>query len=213
MSSAPDGGDADDPTSPSTYRFRVNRINSVVSGHHKAGANPVQTIREEESDESTAYVTAYPLDTIPASPDSPGENNSDLCESSAPGANRGRAERSNSKINLIGRVAPARRPSGTQMANTGSNSGPPPVVRKFSLAGILGRRKSSNLPDIEDFAQYNSTVGAYGKSLNRYTNDALPKLENYRNFTSFNAQQRPTIDELHEQRFRNPNKVCIPFLT
>lgn len=203
--------DLNDSKSPDTYRFRVNRINSVAAGCHIDQIH--HTIEEEESDETLPYITSYPLETIPASPTSPtssAEDSSDLV------SGKGR-ERSNSKINLIGRVTNNfnRKQSGgvvnTNMASSGNNSGPPPVVRKFSLAGILGRRKSSNLPDIEDFAQTNSTVGLYGKSLHQYTHDALPKMDNYRHMMSFNAQQRPTIDELREARFRSPQKVYTIF--
>lgn len=202
-------GDTNDSKSPDTYRFRVNRINSIVAGCHIDQIH--HTIEEEESEETLPYITSYPLETIPASPTSSAEdNNSDSV------SGKGR-ERSNSKINLIGRATSnfnRKQSTGvvnTNMANSGNNSGPPPVVRKFSLAGILGRRKSSNLPDIEDFAQTNSTVGLYGKSLHQYTHDALPKMDNYRHMMSFNAQQRPTIDELHEARFRSPQKVCTHF--
>jgi hypothetical protein len=68
--------------------------------------------------------------------------------------------------------------------------------RKFSLAGIFGgrRRSSVTLPQPEDFPQNNSTIGLYGKSLHRYTNEALPKLENYRDVRPVH---RPTIDDLH----------------
>ncbi len=201
-------GDLNDSKSPDTYRFRVNRINSVVAGCHIDQIH--HTIEEEESDETLPYITSYPLEAIPVSPTSSAEDNSDLV------SGKGR-DRSNSKINLIGRVTNNfnRKQSGgvvnTNMASSGNNSGPPPVVRKFSLAGILGRRKSSNLPDIEDFAQTNSTVGLYGKSLHQYTHDALPKMDNYRHMMSFNAQQRPTIDELREARFRSPQKVYTNF--
>ncbi len=74
--------------------------------------------------------------------------------------------------------------------------------RKFSLAGILGRKKSSNLPELDDFHTSMNTMGLYGKSLNKYTQDALPKMDNYRDILDFNAAQRPTIDELHEEYAR-----------
>lgn len=181
--------------SPSTYRFRVNRINSVVAGCHK---DPINTIPEEGGGvgHTAVWVSPCPLETIPGSPSPSTDNNFPL--ESRPGP--GKTLLSQVTSNNLGR-----RKSQNTMAN--NNSGPPPVVRKFSLANILGRRKSSSLPELDDFAQTNSTVGLYGKSLNQYTHDALPKMENYRNMMSFQAAQRPTIDELHEAKFRSPQKV------
>jgi len=75
------------------------------------------------------------------------------------------------------------------------------AVRKISAvvgANPYVRRKSSVfLPDVTDL-QNNSTYHNYGQSLEHYTNEALPKMENYRNMLSFQAAQRPTLDELHE---------------
>jgi len=81
--------------------------------------------------------------------------------------------------------------------------------RRVSIAeGVVStglRRKSSNLPGLEEFHEGGTgnsaslTVGLYGKSLYRYTQDALPKLENYRNLMSLQAAQRPTMDELMDE--------------
>ncbi|ODM98389.1 Bumetanide-sensitive sodium-(potassium)-chloride cotransporter [Orchesella cincta] len=182
--------------SPHTYRFRVNRINSLAAGCHK---DVIQTI-SEEADENLPYVTSYPLETIPGSPNL-----------SIAGSETGTAKTSSNK-SLFARAASnnlrtqqKQIPVAATMPNTGENTHPPPV-RKFSLAGMLGRRKSSNLPDLEDFAQSNSTVGLYGKSLSRYTHDALPKMENYKNMMSYQAAQRPTIEELHDEKYRMGQK-------
>lgn len=210
MNLSPKSDDANLGKSPDTYRFRVDRINSIVTGHHKDTAIPVQTIKEEEGEETVAYITSYPLETIQGSPASSG---GDSDYSDIRGGSGGARGRSNSKLNLIGSEVDRknwnRRQSAQRELNVMSNNGPPPVVRKFSLAGILGRRKSSNLPDIEDFQNSNGTVGVYGKSLHQYTHDALPKMENYRNLMSFHAGQRPTIDELHEPKFRSPQSQKV----
>ena len=42
-----------------------------------------------------------------------------------------------------------------------------------------------------------STYASVYKSLWRQTREALPNLSNYRNFLSFGAGQRPTMEELH----------------
>jgi hypothetical protein len=75
------------------------------------------------------------------------------------------------------------------------------VAKKLST-GVnpnIRRKSSVFLPDISELGgQENGTYGNYGRSLDNYTHDALPKVENYRNMMSIQAAQRPTLDELHD---------------
>jgi len=185
--------------SPETFRFRVDRVNSLAAGHHRSTGTPC-SLNKTSADQigsviiggsSSPYVTAYPLHFQPPSPAS----SADTAELISPSreAGSGGATRRYSKQREV--------PTEATMAER------PTPQRKFSLAGILGRKRSSNLPQLEDFHQNQGTVGLYGKSLYRYTQEALPKMENYKDAMSIKAMHRPTIDELHEAAIRK--KVLI----
>jgi len=99
----------------------------------------------------------------------------------------------NRRSSLQSIANPFQRPNYSNMASG--------AVRKIS-SGVnpnVRRKSSVFLPDISEFAaQENNTYGNYGRSLQNYTHDALPKMNNYRNMMSIQAAQRPTLDELHE---------------
>ncbi|XP_021955574.1 bumetanide-sensitive sodium-(potassium)-chloride cotransporter [Folsomia candida] len=190
--------------SPEIIRFRVDRVNSRDVGCHRAtvresktsttsGSNPTSDNRD-----NLPYITSYPLHKYePPSPSSSGDT-VDLISSPT-----GSGFFSNPINFAVRRFSNKQNLSevGIPISATMDQNHPPPQ-RKFSLAGILGRKKSSNLPELDDFHTTNNTTALYGKSLNKYTHDALPKMENYRDILDFNAAQRPTIDELHEEYFR-----------
>jgi hypothetical protein len=197
--------------SPQTYRFQVARVNSLAVGCARAvcGGNNINNSPDSSpsssgkgsalggvrgSGEISPYVTTYPLDYQPPSPTSSADT-ADLISPSSRGTNKTTTTTRRYSRSPGGGI-PAEATSATNMAEK------PPAQRKFSLAGILSRKRSSTLPQLEDFHQNQGTMGLYGKSLYRYTQDALPKMENYKDVMSIKAMQRPTIDELHEPSMR-----------
>lgn len=51
--------------------------------------------------------------------------------------------------------------------------------------------------DNDDRDLIDDSEARYGRSFRHFTREALPRLDNYRNILSIQAQYRPTLDELH----------------
>lgn len=194
-----------------TYRFRVFRINSVAVGCHH-DPKSISSISEEEDKDTDPYITSYPFQPLVHDSPSTASEESEKRESTEFGS----GERKFSIKNSFNRVSlnnPFGRKQSVPISVTMSNPGQTAATRKFSLGRMLGlgRRRSSTLPEVEDFAQTNSTVRVNGTSYVGYPTDALPQMENYKNMLSYQAAQRPTIEELHDGQFR-VRKVRFSFI-
>lgn len=85
----------------------------------------------------------------------------------------------------------------------------PTTQRRLSKRGsmqttrfqVTGPEYASDEDEGHDLLDGNGSGGDYDtkiyKSLRHFTREALPRLDNYRNIMSIQAQYRPTLDELH----------------
>lgn len=70
---------------------------------------------------------------------------------------------------------------------------------RFQVSGRNGDDQSSDDDDeAQDLLEGNQDTKMYNnKSFRHFTREALPRLDNYRNMLSIQAQNRPTLEELH----------------
>lgn len=82
------------------------------------------------------------------------------------------------------------------------------AVRRISTGVNPNVRKQSSifLPDVSELEESGTYIN-YGQTFQKHTQEALPKLDNYRNIMSVQAAQRPTLDELHGDGVKRQRSV------